>query len=127
MKATIENGILLIEPDTRTEAEAFNYWWKENVHQCAGEAKRGSVGMKTKSSEGTQAIIKFCLPEDYPDLLRTVKATDMAAALFEIQRNLWRKFEDVEEDECEASWYTFLKEINTLLEESGINVDELNA
>jgi hypothetical protein len=39
----------------------------------------------------------------------------MAAALFEIRKNLWRKFEDVEEGECEASWFTFLQEINTLL------------
>jgi hypothetical protein len=74
-----------------------------------------------------EATIKFNLPEEHFDHLRAVKANDMAAALFEIQNNLWRKFEDVEEGECEASWRTFLREINTLLEESGINVDELNA
>ena len=74
-----------------------------------------------------EATIKFNLPEEHFDHLRAVKALDMAAALFEIQKNLWRKFKDVEEGECEASWFTFLQEINKLLEEAGINVDELNA
>jgi hypothetical protein len=73
-----------------------------------------------------KAIIKFNLPEEHFAHLRAAKALDMASVLKRITE-LWKDYEDVGEDEPEASWHTVKRDILEIFEDYGINVDELNA
>ena len=79
-----------------------------------------------------KATLEFNLdnPDDKIDHMRCVKATDMAIVLFEITHNLQRKLESRFEsqpqprDEFDGIEETF-SEIYKLMDEHGINLDEL--
>ena len=79
-----------------------------------------------------EAILKFNLdnPDDKMEHMRCVKATDMAIVLFEITHNLKRTLESRFEsqpqprDEFDGIEETF-REIYKLIDENGINLDEL--
>lgn len=58
--------------------------------------------------------------EDEMEAKRLIKSLDMANALFEIQYNLFRYFED---DECDHT--PVFEKIGEIFEEHGIDVDEL--
>jgi hypothetical protein len=51
MKAEInENGILIIEPETKTEEYALERWYSENTNKCTSELKKKAIeifGIKT--------------------------------------------------------------------------------
>jgi len=79
-----------------------------------------------------EAILKFNLdnPDDTIAHMRCVKATDMAIVLFEITHNLKRTLESRFEsqpqprDEFDGIEETF-SEIYKLMDEHGINLDEI--
>ena len=79
-----------------------------------------------------KATLEFNLdnPDDKIDHMRCVKATDMAIVLFEITHNLKRTLESRFEsqpqprDEFDGIEETF-REIYKLMDENGINLDEL--
>ena len=79
-----------------------------------------------------KAKLKFNLdnPDDKMEHMRCVKATDMAIVLFEITHNLKRTLESRFEsqpqprDEFDGIEETF-SEIYKLMDEHGINLDEL--
>jgi hypothetical protein len=73
-----------------------------------------------------KARIDFQLPEERMEFLQAVKSPYLAYVLWEIVENLWRKYEDVDEDECEASWRVVMEDINQLLADNNIDVLELN-
>lgn len=79
-----------------------------------------------------KAILEFDL-NDHDDRLahmRCVKATDMAIVLFEITNNLKKKCEricegmEADSDQFDGVYTTF-QQIGELLDEHGINIDEL--
>lgn len=62
--------------------------------------------------------------------LRAVKSTDMAIALFEITTNLKKKCRNIAEDKKQnlnaySAMNEVFKGINEILEEQGIQIDEL--
>lgn len=79
-----------------------------------------------------KAILEFDL-NDHDDRmahLRCVKSTDMAIVLFEITHNLKKKCERIcESMEADSDQhdgvYTTFQQISELLDEHGINMDEL--
>ena len=58
--------------------------------------------------------------EDPKEILQLSKASDMAAFIWELKHNGWRVFKDTNYD-YHPAW----ERINELLEEHGINADEL--
>ena len=57
---------------------------------------------------------------DEQEMMRLAKSGDMAAFIFELTHNGWRKFKDTDYD-YERAWDV----INELLDTFGINIDEL--
>lgn len=79
-----------------------------------------------------KAILEFDLdnPEDRMAHFRCVKSLDMACVLFEITRNLKKKCEHIcdglesDSDKYDGVYVVF-QQLHQLLDEHGINVDEL--
>jgi len=71
-----------------------------------------------------KATLEFNLdePEDRMAHLRCVKSTDMAIVLFDIIYNLRKEIENVDADEKLDLFYD---KLNAIMEEQGINIDEL--
>jgi len=71
-----------------------------------------------------KAILEFNLdePEDRMAHLRCVKSTDMAIVLFEIIYNFRKEIENIDTDEKLDLFYD---KLNAIMEEQGINIDEL--
>ena len=68
--------------------------------------------------------------EDVMALRRTLKALDMAIVLFEIQHNLRKNCErELEALEADSDKWDgmeiVLRQLNTLIEKNGINIDDL--
>ena len=76
-----------------------------------------------------KATLKFNLPDDQEDFDRNCKATDMAAALYEIQSLFWMyrrmsengQLSSVKAKMAEKIW----DEFREILEKKGINLEEL--
>jgi hypothetical protein len=58
--------------------------------------------------------------DDPKEILQLSKASDMAAFIWELKHNGWRVFKDTNYD-----YFPAWERINELLEEHGINADEL--
>ena len=65
--------------------------------------------------------VKIIIEADSPkDLLKYLKAEDMASFIFELVHNGWREFKHTDYD-YHIAW----EKINTLLDEHNINIDEI--
>jgi len=71
-----------------------------------------------------KATLEFNLdePEDRMAHLRCIKSTDMAIVLFDIIYNLRKEIENIDTDE---KLNLFYDKLNAIIEEQGINIDEL--
>jgi len=71
-----------------------------------------------------KAILEFNLdePDDRMAHLRCIKSTDMAIVLFDIVYNLRKEIENIDTDEKLDLFYD---KLNAIMEEQGINIDEL--
>jgi len=71
-----------------------------------------------------KAILEFNLdePDDRMAHLRCIKSTDMAIVLFDIIYNLRKEIENIDTDEKLDLFYD---KLNAIMEEQGINIDEL--
>jgi len=71
-----------------------------------------------------KAILEFNLdePDDRMAHLRCIKSTDMAIVLFDIVYNLRKEIENIDTDE---KLNLFYDKLNAIMEEQGINIDEL--
>jgi len=71
-----------------------------------------------------KAILEFNLdePDDRMAHLRCIKSTDMAIVLFDIIYNLRKEIENIDTDE---KLNLFYDKLNAIMEEQGINIDEL--
>ena len=58
--------------------------------------------------------------EDHKETLRILKSLDMACFIFELTKNLHRRYENEEETHSEV-----FQDINDLLYDHNINIDEL--
>lgn len=89
--------------------------------------------MARRSGGVMEAILKFDLenPDDRVSHLRCIKATDMAIVLFEITRNLRRQLERKLEHGYPTQLTSYqtldvvFEEIATLMDDNGINLEEL--
>lgn len=79
-----------------------------------------------------KAMLEFDLnnPEEKKAHMRAIKSLDMALVLFEITANLRKKCESIcdgleaDSDKYDGVYVAF-EQINSLLQESNINIDEL--
>jgi len=71
-----------------------------------------------------KAILEFNLdePDDRMAHLRCIKSTDMAIVLFDIIYNLRKEIENIDTYEKLDLFYD---KLNAIMEEQGINIDEL--
>jgi len=74
-----------------------------------------------------KAILKFDLsdPEERTEHLRCVKSLDMACVLFEIQKNLKRHGALKGLDYEDEIYDYVLRSINDLMDQHGLDIDEL--
>lgn len=74
-----------------------------------------------------KAILKYDLtnPDDKMAHLRAIKSTDMAIILFQMTANAYRKLEDVGESGYNQGIIETLGHLRDLMEEHGVNLDEL--
>ena len=61
-------------------------------------------------------------PEDDFEVKRIAKALDMACCLFELKKNLWRKWKY---SDAPLTGEEVLEEMNRIIDEYNINVDDL--
>jgi len=71
-----------------------------------------------------KAILEFDLdnPEDLKSHLRCVKSSDMASFIWELKHNFWRKWKH---DEDAFNLSNYKEALGELMEEYGINMDDL--
>ena len=71
-----------------------------------------------------KAILKFNLdnPEDRMNHKRCIKASEMANFIWELKHNLLRKWKH---DDSDFNIETYGDALNTLLDEHGIDIDDL--
>ena len=76
---------------------------------------------------GMKAILEFDLenPDDKRAHLRAIKSLDMAIVLFQMTANAYRKLEDVGESGYNQGIIETLEHLRDLMEEHGVNLDDL--
>jgi hypothetical protein len=74
-----------------------------------------------------KARIEFNLnkPDEEESLKRAVMADEMASFIWELRYNFFRKYEYVDHDEAEASWYTVQKDILQAISELPFDIDSV--
>ena len=73
-----------------------------------------------------KATLEFNLPEEQKEHLRCIKSLDMAIVLFDIQYNLRKKLiKESTPSGYEQGVLDIIYTITELMEEQGINIDEL--
>jgi len=72
-------------------------------------------------------MLEFDLIEydEVDSLKRALMADDMANFIWELRYNFFRKYEDVDDDEAEASWYTVQKDILEAISELPFDIDSV--
>jgi len=74
-----------------------------------------------------KAKLTFDLNEadEEESLKRAVMADEMANFIWELRYNFFRKYEYVDDDEAEASWYTVQKDILQAISELPFDIDSV--
>jgi len=64
-------------------------------------------------------------PDESDSLKRALMADEMASFIWELRYNFFRKYEYVDDDEAEASWYTVQKDILQAISELPFDIDSV--
>lgn len=64
-------------------------------------------------------------PDEIDALRRVINADEVFSFLWELKHNFFRRYEYVEEGECEASWYTVKQDICDEINKLPFDIDDL--